>query len=77
MDSIEIAKLILNDSRLDVENIDPLILFGSAIYKNNSNSLDLLLSDNRIQVPTNWENYDVKYYLKDIPSFHSFNDSFM
>ena len=77
IDSTEIAKLILNDSRLDVENIDvPLILFKSAIYKTNLDSLDLLLSDDRIQVPTNWENYDVKYYLKDISSFHSFNYPF-
>ena len=71
MDSAEIAKLILNDSRLDVENIDTLILFKSAI-NNNSDSLDFLLSNNRIQVPTNWENYDVKYYLKDIFKFSFF-----
>ena len=59
MGSAEIAKLILNDSRLDVENIDTLILFKNAINNNNSDSLDFLLSNNRIQVPTNWENYDV------------------
>ena len=62
MGSAEIAKLILNDSRLDVENIDPLILFESAIKNNNSDSLDLLLSDNRVRVPTKWENYDVSYF---------------
>ena len=72
MGSAEIAKLILNDSRLDVENIDTLILFKNAINNNNSDSLDFLLSNNRIQVPTNWENYDVKYYLKDIFKFSFF-----
>ena len=60
--SAEIAKLILNDPRLDVENIDPLILFESAIKINNSDSLDLLLSDNRVGVPKKWENYDVKLF---------------
>ena len=70
MGSAEIAKLILNDSRLDVQSIDEsLILFESAIQNNNSDSLDLLLSDNRVRVPTNWENYDVKIFS----SFQSFN----
>ena len=77
MGSAEIAKLILNDPRLDVENIaEPQTLFKSAINKNNSDSLDLLLSDNRIQVPTNWENYDVIVIQKIFSSFHSFNYPF-